>query len=158
MLWDFVPYRTRAHQPRLALAAEVASDQQGRGISSLVVAAMADVACNAGLESLVAPVRPSWKTTTHWSRSTSTRRGFEDGLPFDPWMRVHVLRRADLRPQPRSLKISGSVAEWERWTGVEFPADGQHVFPGLLAALEVRGGVGHYWEPNIWVLHRIKSP
>ena len=24
-----------------------------------------------------------------------------------------------------------------------------------LAPLEVRDGVGHYWEPNVWMLHRI---
>jgi hypothetical protein len=142
-----------------ALAAEVAADQQGRGISSLVVGAMADVARSAGLESLVAPVRPSWKDRhplipieeyATWVR--------EDGLPFDPWMRVHVRRGAiTLRPEPRSLQITGSAAEWESWTRMEFPADGQYVFPGGLAPLTVRDGVGQYWEPNIWMLHRINS-
>ena len=140
-----------------ALAAEVATDQQGRGVSSLVIGAMADVARNAGLESLVAPVRPSRKDRyplipieeyATWVR--------EDGLPFDPWMRVHVRQgAATLRPEPRSLQITASVAEWQRWTGMEFPADGQYVFPAGLAPLEVRDSVGYYWEPNVWMLHRI---
>jgi len=142
-----------------ALAAEVATDHQGRGISSLVVGAMADVARAAGLESLVAPVRPNRKDRyplipidqyATWVR--------EDGFPFDPWLRVHVRLGAEiLRPEPHSMRITGSVAEWERWTGVEFPADGQYVFPGGLAPLGVRDGVGRYWEPNVWMLHRIES-
>jgi len=141
-----------------ALAAEVATDQQGRGLSSLVIGAMADAARNAGLDSLVAPVRPNWKDRyplipieeyATWLR--------EDGLPFDPWMRVHVrLGAATLRPEPHSLQITGSVTDWESWTGMEFPADGQYDFPGGLAPLEVRDGVGHYWEPNVWMLHRIE--
>jgi len=80
----------------------------------------------------------------------------EDGLPFDPWMRVHVRLGGELlRPEPHSMQITGSVAEWQSWTGMEFPADGQYVFPRGLAPLDVRDGVGHYWEPNVWILHHI---
>lgn len=83
-----------------ALAAEVAPERQGRGVSRLVIGAMADVAGKAGLEALVAPVRPSWKDRyplipieqyATWLR--------DDGLPFDPWLRVHVrLGATTLRP------------------------------------------------------------
>jgi GNAT superfamily N-acetyltransferase len=141
-----------------ALAAEVAPDRQGRGVSRLVIGAMAHVARKAGLEALVAPVRPSWKDRyplipieqyATWLR--------DDGLPFDPWLRVHVrLGATTLRPEPRSMRITGSVTEWTTWTGIEFPADGHYVFPGGLAPLDVRDGTGRYWEPNIWMLHGIK--
>jgi hypothetical protein len=143
-----------------ALAAEVAPDQRRRGVSSLVIGAMADLARTAGLGSLVAPVRPSWKDRyplipieqyATWIR--------EDGLPFDPWLRMHVRMDAVfLRPEPHSMQITGSVADWAHWTSMEFPADGHYVFPGGLAPLEVRDGVGYYWEPNVWMLHRIKLP
>jgi hypothetical protein len=80
----------------------------------------------------------------------------EDGLPFDPWMRVHArLGATTLRPEPHSMQINGSIAEWERWTGMAFPTDGEFVFPGGLAPLHVRNGVGRYWEPNVWMLHRL---
>jgi len=42
-----------------ALAAEVAADQQGRGLSGLIIESMTEVARRAGLAPLVAPVRPS---------------------------------------------------------------------------------------------------
>lgn len=140
-----------------ALAAEVIPERQGGGLSRLVIAAMADRAAAAGFDVLVAPVRPSWKERyplipidqyVTWTR--------DDGLPLDPWLRVHVrLDATTLRPEPQSMRITGSVAEWTDWTGMEFPADGDYVFPAGLAPLEVRDGVGRYWEPNVWMLHRV---
>jgi hypothetical protein len=140
-----------------ALAAEVATDRQGRGISGIVLASMVEAARNAGLDALVAPVRPSGKDrhplTPIEDYATWVQ---EDGLPFDPWMRVHArLGATTLRPEPHSMQITGSVAEWERWTGTSFPTDGEFVFPGGLAPLQVQNGVGRYWEPNVWMLHRI---
>jgi len=140
-----------------ALAAEVAGDQQGRGLSPIVIEAMAVVARRAGLSPLVAPVRPSRKDRypliaieryCTWTRS--------DGLPFDPWMRVHARMGATVvRPAPRSLQIEAPVADWERWTDMVFPDDGDYVFPGGLAPLRVDHGTGSYWEPNVWMLHRL---
>jgi hypothetical protein len=138
-----------------ALAAEVAADQQGRGLSRLVIEAMATSARSAGLAPLVAPVRPSSKDRyplipidryATWKRS--------DGMPFDPWLRVHArLGATILRTEPQSLQIEASVAEWERWTQMTFPEDGDYVFPSGLAPLRVRNGIGAYWEPNVWMLH-----
>ena len=140
-----------------ALAAEVASDRRGHGLSGVVIAAMADRAAEAGFDALVAPVRPSWKDRyplipieqyAFWAR--------DDGLPFDPWLRVHVRMDATtLRPEPHSMQITGTVDEWTEWTGMEFPADGDYVFPEGLAPLEMRDGTGRYWEPNVWMLHRV---
>jgi hypothetical protein len=53
------------------------------------------------------------------------------------------------------MQITGSADEWTQWTGMEFPADGQYVFPAGLAPLEVRDGTGRYWEPNVWMLHPV---
>jgi GNAT superfamily N-acetyltransferase len=140
-----------------ALAAEVARDQQGRGLSGVVIEAMAAVARRAGLSPLVAPVRPLWKERYPliaierygtWTRA--------DGLPFDPWLRVHARMGATVvRPEPRSLQIEAPVSDWERWTAMAFPEDGEYVFPGGLSPLRVQNGTGSYWEPNVWMLHRI---
>jgi GNAT superfamily N-acetyltransferase len=140
-----------------ALAAEVATDHQGRGLSRVVLQAMAEVARQAGLSALVAPVRPSWKDQyplipieryAYWVRA--------DGLPFDPWLRVHArLGATILRPEPESLRIEGPIGDWERWTEMRFPEDGEYTFPLGLAPLQVHDGVGSYWEPNVWVLHDV---
>lgn len=142
-----------------ALAAEVAPSRQGHGLSSVVIAAMTVAARNRGLRRLAAPVRPSWKDRypiTPIAQYARWRRS--DGLPFDPWMRVHArLGASVLRAEPRSMEITGPVEEWEAWTGMRFPEDGEYVFPAGLAPLAVEGGVGRYWEPNVWMLHEVPS-
>jgi hypothetical protein len=138
-----------------ALAAEVATDQQGRGLSPLVLRAMAACAREGELDHLVAPVRPSRKDRyplipieqyARWTRP--------DGLPFDPWIRVHArLGATILRSEVESLQIEAPISDWEEWTGMPFPADGEYVFPAGLATLRVHHGVGSYWEPNVWMQH-----
>jgi hypothetical protein len=138
-----------------ALAAEVDPGYQGRGLSGLVVAAMGIAARQHDLAPLVAPVRPSWKDRYPLipiERYATWRR--EDGLPFDPWVRVHArLGARILRAEPRSMEITGARSDWEAWTQMAFPDDGEYVFPGGLAPLTVTGEVGAYWEPNIWMQH-----
>jgi hypothetical protein len=140
-----------------ALAAEVESDLQRTGLSRLIIQAMAVVTRTAGLGPLVAPVRPSLKDRyplipiaaySQWRR--------DDGLPFDPWMRVHArLGATILRTEPRSMEIVAPVPDWEQWTGLELPEPGEYVFPGGLATLTVEAGIGCYWEPNVWMLHAV---
>ncbi len=138
-----------------ALAAEVDGEYQGQGLSELLMRAMAMATVAAGLSRFVAPVRPSMKERYPLmpiGRYAAWRR--DDGLPFDSWLRVHSrLGARILRPEPRSLRIDAKVQEWERWTDMTFPANGTYVFPHGLAPLTVRGGRGHYWEPNVWVEH-----
>ena len=120
---------------------------------------MSRLAARNGWPDLLACVRPSWKYRyplvpiaeyAQWVR--------DDGLPFDPWIRVHVRRGGEiLRPEPRSLRISGTVAEWKGWTGMPFPVSGEYVFTDGLALLSVdrEADVGLYYEPNVWVRHRV---
>jgi hypothetical protein len=80
----------------------------------------------------------------------------DDALPFDPWLRVHTrLGATILRPEPQSMRIEGPIDDWERWTDMIFPEDGEYIFPSGLAPLRVHDGVGSYWEPNVWMLHDV---
>lgn len=141
-----------------ALVIMVPRPLQGRGLSAHAVRAMGVLAREHGLEGLIAPVRPSWKERyplTPIERYASWRR--PDGLLFDPWMRVHERLGAEvLKPEPRSLRISGSVGEWVDWTELPFPESGEYVFPRGLATLAVdrEADRGLYWEPNVWMRHR----
>jgi hypothetical protein len=140
-----------------ALAAEVGQAAQRSGLSSLVIAAMATIARTHSLGTLVAPVRPSHKDRyplTPIERYAEWRR--QDGLPFDPWMRVHArIGGRILRAEPCSMHIFAAVESWESWIGMTFPEDGQYVFPASLAPLTVSGGEGDYWEPNVWMQHDV---
>jgi GNAT superfamily N-acetyltransferase len=144
-----------------ALLIAVPASAQGRGLSRVALEAMLGIAREHGLPELIAPVRPSWKERyplTPIERYAAWTR--EDGLPFDPWMRVHARLGADvLRPEPQSLRITGTVAEWESWTGMAFPESGEYVFPRCLATVAVdrEADVGRYWEPNVWMRHRVEG-
>jgi GNAT superfamily N-acetyltransferase len=143
-----------------ALAAEIRPRFQGRGLASVVLDAMADIARDMRLTHLVAPVRPSFKDRyptipieryIRWTR--------EDGEPFDPWIRIHARRGGTIaKPAPRSMRITGTITEWETWTGIRFPDDGQFTFPDGLAPLEIDHArdLGSYWEPNVWIVHAIQ--
>ena len=140
-----------------ALLIAVSASAQGRGLSRVALEGMIGIARRHGLGGLIAPVRPSWKERyplTAIDRYAAWRR--DDGLLFDPWMRVHERLGGEiLKPEPRSLRITGTVAEWESWTEMPFPESGSYVFPRGLAPLSVdrEADVGRYWEPNVWMRH-----
>jgi GNAT superfamily N-acetyltransferase len=140
-----------------ALVIMVPRSLQGRGLSARAVEAMREIAERHGLSALIAPVRPSWKhryPLVPIERYASWRR--PDGWLFDPWMRVHErLGATVLKPEPRSLRITGTVYEWEEWTNMSFPESGSYWFPGGLSTLEVdrEADRGSYWEPNVWMHH-----
>ena len=143
-----------------ALAAEIPPRNQGRRLSVPLLQGMAGLAREAGLGSLIAPVRPNAKErypTIPIERYACWVR--EDGTPFDPWVRVHTRMGARTGPAlPRSLHITGSVADWESWTGMRFPETGDYVFPAGLATVHIdrAAGTGDYWEPNLWLIHEVK--
>ncbi|MFD8820972.1 GNAT family N-acetyltransferase [Streptomyces sp. NPDC059605] len=148
----------RAPDALCALGIEVAEDHRGRGLSKVLLDAMADTARRAGLATVLVPVRPTWKERyplvpieryAAWTR--------DDGAPFDPWIRTQVGAGGTLAAaSARSSRITGTVAEWESWTGLAFPEDGEYVFPGGLATLRVDRArdLAAYWEPGVWITHR----
>lgn len=144
-----------------ALLAAVAPDQQGRGHSQRVIRTMRSIAGRHGLRELIAPVRPTLKhryPLTRMDRYVRWTRA--DGTPFDPWLRLHWrLGARRLRVAPRSMVVSGTIAEWEAWTTMTFPESGRYVVPGALVpvTIDCRRNRGRYVEPNVWMLHPVKA-
>ncbi len=142
-----------------ALAAVVDRAEQGRGLSSLLIRAMAALAAASGCTALIAPVRPTWKERyplipmaqyATWTRT--------DGLPFDPWLRVHArLGATFLQVAPSTMRVTGTVAEWEAWTGMAFPGSGAHIVPGALqpVIIDRDQDLGTYDDPNVWMYHKV---
>jgi GNAT superfamily N-acetyltransferase len=140
----------------MAIAISVSPSHQGRQLSSRMIEAFKENASAAGLTGVIAPVRPTWKERyplISIDRYVEWRR--EDGSHFDPWIRVHELVGGEiLASAPASMTMQAPVSDWEEWTGMRFPEDGEYVFAGCLAPLTVRDGIGTHVEPNVWMLHR----
>jgi hypothetical protein len=118
---------------------------------------MRSLAARHALGGLIAPVRPTLKSLYPFvpmSRYADWTRA--DGSPFDPWLRVHWRLGAErLAIAPRSLVVTGTVAEWEEWTGMAFPQSGDYVVPGALEPVTIdrERNAGRYEEPNVWMRH-----
>ncbi|MER7558947.1 GNAT family N-acetyltransferase [Nocardioides sp. NPDC126508] len=166
--WDFVIRdgllaNIRGQEPDAISAVEIAvhPDHQGRGISALMLGAMRDNAARHGFSELLAPVRPSAKADADEPMSTYVTRVREDGLPVDPWLRVHVRAGGYIaRVAPRSMVIPGTLTEWRRWTGLPFDKSGPVLVARALAPVhcDLDHDVATYVEPNVWVVHRTGAP
>lgn len=144
-----------------AIQIVVAPERQGSGLAGTMLSAMRANARAHGLRALMACVRPTWKPryplTSIERYATWTR---DDGLPFDPWIRLHVrLGGRIVRPSPTSMVIVGTVAEWEDWTGMRFPETGDYVVPDACAPVRIDREADHgaYHDPNVWILHRLEQ-
>ncbi|MFC7327086.1 N-acetyltransferase [Marinactinospora rubrisoli] len=142
-----------------ALEITVARDQLGRGWSRHMVAALRENCRRLGFDTLVAPVRPNGKHRhpqvpmteyAYWCR--------DDGLPIDPWIRVHARLGAVIEGVcPLSMTVPGTLAQWRNWTGLPFDASGPAEVPAALVPVQVSVEHDHavYVEPNVWMRHKL---
>ncbi|WP_307813041.1 N-acetyltransferase [Micromonospora coerulea] len=148
--------------PNIVSAIEICvrPDRRGDGLSAQMLAAMRQAVAKLGYDTLVAPVRPSGKhrhpdlPMTEYAAQVRA-----DGLPVDPWLRVHVRAGGRIeRVATRSMMISGSLEDWRRWTGLPFDRSGPVHVPGALVPVHCDVTHGHavYVEPNVWVRHRLQ--
>ena len=148
-----------APAPSVLCALQIVIDPEyrGRGLSRRMIERMCEIGQEHGLDSLIAPVRPSLKERyplAPMERYVTWRR--PDGTHLDPWLRTHERLGAEIvKVAPESLRIPGTVAEWEEWTEMTFPESGPYVVPGALVPVEVdrERDEGLYVEPNVWMVH-----
>ncbi len=144
-----------------ALSITLTPAASGRGRSAPMIGALRAAAANAGARALVAPVRPVLKAQyplTAMARYVAWRT--PDGAVFDPWLRVHLqLGGTLLGIVDPSMTITGTVAEWQDWTGLALPDSGPYVIPGGLVPLLVDTAADRavYREPNVWVAHPART-
>lgn len=140
-----------------ALYIEIAETHRSRHLSSRMLAAMKDIARAQGFLHLIAPVRPSLKSRYPLiDIETYLQWQTPEGLPFDPWLRVHI--RIGGRQQHacrRAMLVEGTREQWSAWTGMAIPGDGEYVIPYGLVPVSVYGNTGTYIEPGVWVVHEI---
>jgi hypothetical protein len=153
-------YAGRSLTTLCALEVAVVPGKRGQDLSGRTLAAVAANAREHGYRDVVVPVRPSDKhTEPRVPMAEYVGRVRADGLPADPWLRVHVRAGAEvLGICPVSMTIAGSLAQWRAWTGLPFDTSGPVVVPGALTPVEVNVDHDHavYAEPNVWVRHSLE--
>ncbi|GLX19237.1 MULTISPECIES: N-acetyltransferase [Streptomyces] len=158
LLWAFSDLRRGVRPDTVsALEISIARGRQGGGLSGRMLTAMREGARAAGFTEVVAPVRPNGKPAEpETPMAEYAYRTREDGLPYDPWLRVHVRAGAVIDSvAPVSMTISGTLDEWRRWTGLPFDTPGPVRVPGALSTVhcDPEHDRAVYVEPNVWVRH-----
>ncbi|GLF96901.1 N-acetyltransferase [Streptomyces yaizuensis] len=160
LLWAFSDLRHGVRPDTVsAIDITVRSGRQGEGLSGLMLAALRENVRRLGIGGLVAPVRPNAKHRE--PRADIHEYAFRtrpDGLPHDPWLRVHARAGGVVeRVAPVSMTIAGSLAQWRSWTGLPFAEAGTVEVPGALVPVRCEPEADHavYVEPNVWVRHTV---
>ncbi|NEA64773.1 hypothetical protein [Streptomyces sp. SID12488] len=137
--------------------AVVTPSLKGRGLAGETLTALRRTALDAGLTRVIAPVRPTTKARYPLTPiETFMRWRRPDGTALDPWIRTHERLGAEiLAAAPASQTMTGTVTQWEKWTGLDLPASGEYVVPDGLGLLRVdlAADEGVYQEPNVWMRH-----
>jgi GNAT superfamily N-acetyltransferase len=164
--WEWVMHQAQldfearlAPKTVCALGVTIRPDVRGQNLSRRMLELLRERAQADGFARLIVSVRPNFKARYPLTPIDDYMRWTNDeGLPFDPWLRVHARLGAQIvKPCPRSTVFTGSVAEWERWAGMKFPASGDYVVPEMLDLLHIdrEADQGLHIEPNIWVVHEL---
>lgn len=131
----------------------------GKGISPLLTRELLNLAKENGFKYVTIPVRPTLKSKYPLIPMDNYMRWKNpDGLPFDPWLRVHVKCGAKLiKPCNKAMYIPGTVSDWEDWTKMKLPVSGDYIVEGALTPvkIDIDKDLGEYTEPNVWVLYTI---
>ena len=139
-------------------ATQVRPDAVGSGLAVAVLESLIQTGRASGLSKVIAPLRPTAKHRypltpiedyAAWTRT--------DGTAFDPWLRTHLRMNAQtVATSGASQTFTGTVSQWQEWSGLELPGDGAYILPDALAPLYVdkTADVGTCTESTIWVRHR----
>ena len=132
---------------------------RGESISAEVLKQIKYLAIQLGFQNLIIPVRPTWKTQYPLQsiENYSTWRN-KNGFFYDPWLRIHQrLGATIMKCVDSTLKIEGTIEDWENWTGMVFPESGDYVVKNALqpVQIDVESNVGIYNEPNVWMQHQL---
>lgn len=140
-----------------ALEITVAPHYRGTGLAERLLAGLKASARARGVSGFVAPVRPSRKSLEPLTpMDVYAHRTRVDGLPADPWLRLHVREGGRIHGVcPHSMVIAGTLDDWRGWTALPFDRSGPVEVPGALVPVHVDVDQDHavYVEPNVWVVH-----
>lgn len=134
---------------------------QGKGISSKMIKEIKNICKQDMFKNMLLPVRPTLKHKYPLTDMDSYQQWKnEENSLFDPWIRTHVKNGGKiLRIAKGAQKFTGTVEDWQEWTGMIFPETGRYIIDGALSPLEIdiSKDIGNLVEDNIWIKYDILS-
>jgi len=118
--------------------------------------------------------------SSHSRRSSNQEKCNSSGqkLPYDPWLRKHILLGGRIAQIAQSsMTVKGTFEEWQGWTGIDFHRVSQNrqdrsmennlgckhsyfeiAVPGGVVPLKVFPAqkICKYVEPNVWLYHELQ--
>ncbi len=149
----------KGRKPNVLLGVQIVvnSDYQGKGISSFATSQMRNLIRKYNLEKLIIPVRPNKKCEYPLIEMEEyVKWKNKDGFAFDNWLRVHEKSGGKIiKVCKKAMNIEGTIDEWIKWTGKEFPGSGDYIVEGALnpVSINLEKNQGIYIEPNVWVVY-----
>ena len=150
----------------LAMSAFVSQEARGQGMSGKILDAFKKRAKELGYDRVIAPARPS-ERAKHLDMSMEEYAKLVDpetGLHQDPWIRTHQRHGGDFAGVGKNSHLvltadqePPSIGQWEEWTGMEFPEDGDYEIPGGNGYLHIENGVGEYSEDCMWMVYELND-
>ncbi|MCK4528308.1 hypothetical protein KAW18_13125 [candidate division WOR-3 bacterium] len=139
------------------MAIVISKKNLGKGISSIILNNLKELAKSNGYHNLIIPVRPTLKSQYPTIPMEDYLCWKRDKWPFDPWVRVHIKNGGKiLKVANPSMIVRGTVSDWQDWTGLHFGESNKYVVPGALnpVNIDLEENIGEYIEPNVWILHK----
>ena len=137
------------------LVANVDPSARGLGLSKALIERAKLAGRLLGLETMVAPVRPTKK---HELPAASMEEYLKSFGALDPWIGVHAKSGASISGVcPESVVVRATLTKWRDWTGCQFTTSGKEIVPGALAPVDVdvERNLGTYREPNVWMKYSL---
>lgn len=110
-----------------------------------------------GYKQFILPIRPTLKDQHPEVPMEEYMTWKKNGKIYDPWIRTHLNAGAEIiKVCHKAMTVSGSLNDWEHWTGKTFNESGEYAIEGGLSLVEidVNKNSGLYLEPNIWICYK----
>ena len=137
----------------------IPEEHQGKGISSIAVEELKNMCTSKRIARIIIPVRPTLKSKYAINNIDDYIKWVNnEGMPFDPWLRVHVRKGARIINACRkAVIVKGTVDQWEAWTKMQFPESGEYLVDGALCPVVINreNNLGTYVEPNVWISYSL---
>jgi len=152
--------RTHGRIPNMLVGVQILINPALRntGLSYTFLDLMKQAAAAKGIKQVALPVRPTFKHLYPLIPMDEYMKWLNSkGEPFDPWIRVHLKAGGRLVSVcSESMTIRGSIADWQKWTGLTFQSSGIYNVEHALSPVKIDldKNTGEYIEPNVWIVHK----